>query len=111
MTDFVFFLLSQLIRQVPTEVDPYEPIVQLIKVGIAAFSLLLLALSISAYRKTSLKGIIYAAIAFGLFSAQLLFDYLEDTILSLEQPINDIIYYALTLAILVLFFFAIVRRK
>ena len=84
---------------------------QLIKIGIAAFSLLLLGLSISAYRKTAFKGIIYAAIAFGLFAAQLLFDYLEDTIESLAQPYNDAIYYAMTLAILVFFFLAIVRRK
>ena len=141
MTDFMFFpisiLLSSLIRQVENgidsaeeggnetgaedagaelgtvqmEVDPYEPIVQLIKIGIAAFSLLLLGLSITAYKRTALKGIIYAAIAFGLFAAQLLFDYMEDAIKALEQPYNDVIYYAMTLAILVFFFLAIVRRK
>jgi len=113
LTDFIFMpiwiLLSSLIQQV--EVEPYEPIVQLIKIGIAAFSLLLLGLSISAYRRTAFKGIIYAAIAFGLFAAQLLFDYLEDAIEALEQPYNDVIYYAMTLAILVFFFLAIVRRK
>lgn len=137
MTDFIFMpvwiVLSWLIRQVDggidnepdqdpdetgvdsdtdlIEVDPYEPMVQVIKVAIAAFSLLLLGLSISAYKRTALKGIIYAAIAFGLFAAQLLFDYLEDAVKSLEQPFNDVIYYAITLAILVFFFLAIVRRK
>jgi hypothetical protein len=84
--------------------------VQIIKVGIAVFSLLLLALSITAYRKTALKGIVYAAIAFGLFSAQLFFDYLEDAVEGWEQPFNDVIFYAMTLAILVLFFLALVRR-
>ena len=140
MTDFMFMpiwiMLSWLIRQIdggidnepgdnetglenvgveletdPIAVDPYEPIVQVIKVAIAAFSLLLLGLSISAFKRTALRGIIYAAIAFGLFAAQLLFDYLEDSIISLEQPFNDIIYYTMTLAILVLFFLAIIRRK
>ncbi len=141
MTDLlaasIWFLLSWLIRQVegtvdnepednndtlqeaasaqlqtgPVEVDPYEPIVQLIKIGIAAFSLLLLGLSISAYRKTALKAIIYAAIAFGLFAAQLFFDYLEDAVISLEQPFNDVIFYSMTLAILIFFFLAIVRRR
>jgi len=91
--------------------DPYEPIVQLIKIGIAAFSVLLLGLSISAYKKTAFKGIIYAAIAFGLFAAQLFFDYAEDAIEGWEQPFNDVIFYAMTLAILVLFFMAIIRRK
>jgi hypothetical protein len=96
------------------EVDPeeaYEPIVQLIKIGIAAFSLLLLGLSISAYRKTALKGIIYAAVAFGLFAVQLLFDYAEDAVEGWEQPFNDVIFYAMTLAILVLFFMAVIRRN
>ena len=40
------------------EVEPYEPITQAIKIAIAAFSLLLLALSISAYKKTALKRIL-----------------------------------------------------
>ena len=68
----IWLLLSWLVRQVEGGIEeepdedaadpgePYEPAVQLIKVGIAAFSLLLLGLSISAYRKTALKGIIYA---------------------------------------------------
>jgi hypothetical protein len=91
--------------------EAYEPIVQLIKIGIAAFSLLLLGLSISAYRKTALKGIIYAAVAFGLFAVQLLFDYAEDAVEGWEQPFNDVIFYAMTLAILVLFFMAVIRRN
>lgn len=119
----IWLLLSWLVRQVEGGIEeepdedaadpgePYEPAVQLIKVGIAAFSLLLLGLSISAYRKTALKGIIYAAIAFGLFAAQLFFDYLEDAVEGWEQPFNDVIFYAMTLAILVLFFLAIVRKS
>ncbi|MGI0050083.1 MAG: hypothetical protein ACREAW_11130 [Nitrososphaera sp.] len=100
-------------QEVP-EIDPedaYEPAVQLIKIGIAAFSLLLLGLSISAYKKTALKGIVYAAVAFGLFAVQLFFDYAEDAVEGWEQPYNDVIYYAMTLGILVLFFLAVVRRN
>lgn len=140
MTDFMFMpiwlTLSWLIRQVESRIDeaeenadetgtdaggqqgayeigadPYEPVVQLIKIGIGMFSVLLLGLSLSAYKKTALKGIIYAAVAFGLFAVQLFFDYLEDAVEGWEQPFNDVIYYAMTLAILVLFFLAIVRRK
>jgi hypothetical protein len=93
------------------EVEPYEPITQVIQIAIAAFSLLLLALSISAYKKTSLKRILYAAVAFGLFAIQIFFDYLEDAIEAFDTPYSDIIFYGMTLAILVLFFMAIVRRK
>jgi hypothetical protein len=39
------------------------------------------------------------------------FDYLEDAIEALDMAYNDIIFYGITLAILVLFFMAIVRKK
>jgi hypothetical protein len=93
------------------EVEPYEPITQAIKIAIAAFSLLLLALSISAYKKTAFKKILYAAVAFGLFALQMFVDYLEDAIDAFDTPYTDIIFFGITLAILVLFFMAIVRRK
>ena len=93
------------------EVEPFEPITQAIKIAIAAFSLLLLALSISAYKKTALKRILYASIAFGLFAIQMFFDYLEDAVEAFDTPYTDIIFFGITLAILVLFFMAIVRKK
>ena len=93
------------------EIEPYEPITQVIQIAIAAFSLLLLGLSISAYKKTSVKRILYAAVAFGLFAIQIFFDYLEDAVEAFDTPYSDIIFYGITLAILVLFFMAIVRRK
>ena len=93
------------------EVEPFEPITQAIKIAIAAFSLLLLALSISAYKKTALKRILYASIAFGLFAIQMFFDYLEDAVESFDTAYTDIIFFGITLAILVLFFMAIVRKK
>jgi hypothetical protein len=93
------------------EVEPYEPITQAIQIAIAAFSVLLLALSISAYKKTSIKRILYAAVAFGIFAIQIFFDYLEDAVEAFDTPYSDIIFYGMTLAILVLFFMAIVRKK
>ncbi|MDQ3968478.1 MAG: hypothetical protein M3275_08800 [Thermoproteota archaeon] len=92
------------------EVEPYEPITQAIKIAIAAFSLLLLGLSISAYKKTALKRILYAAVAFGLFAIQMFFDYLEDAVEGFDTAYSDIIFFGITLAILVLFFIAIVRK-
>ncbi len=93
------------------EFDPYEPTAQIIKIVIVAFSILLAGLSISAYRRTAIKGIVYAAIAFGLFAVQMLFDYLEDEVPGFETPYNDIVFLSMTLAILLLFFLAIVWRK
>jgi hypothetical protein len=93
------------------EVEPYEPITQVIKIAIAAFSLLLLGLSISAYKKTAFRRLLYAAVAFGLFAIQMFFDYLEDAFEGFDTPYTDIIFFGITLAILVLFFMAIVRKK
>jgi hypothetical protein len=130
MTDALFLpiwlLLSWLIRRVESEIDPaeepageaaatgaeaYEPMEQIIKIGITAFSVLLLGLSISAYRKTALKGIVYAAVAFGLFAVQMLFDYMGDAIKAFDTPFNDIVFSGITLIILALFFMAIVKRN
>jgi hypothetical protein len=93
------------------QVEPFEPITQVIKIAIAAFSLLLLGLSISAYKKTGLRRILYAAVAFGLFALQMFVDYLEEAVQAFETPYTDIIFFGITLAILVLFFMAIVRKK
>jgi hypothetical protein len=132
MTDFslpIWLMLSWLVKQIENETaqepeeeegeiveapvvefEPYEPIEQAIKVGIAAFSILLAGLSVYAYKRTAIKGIIYAAVAFGLFAAQMLFEYLEDEV-GFDAPFNDIIFLGMTLAILILFFLAIVWRK
>lgn len=83
----------------------------ILRLGIGAFSIILLALSISAYRKSGLKKIAYAATAFALFAIQLFFGILEDTIKSFGTVYINIISYAMTLTILILFFLAIVKRK
>ncbi len=75
------------------------------------FALLLFALSILAYKRTRLKMIIYAAGAFALFAIQLLLQSLGDTFDFLENPVTNIVSSALTLAILILFFVAIVRAR
>ena len=65
-----------------------------------------------AYRRTGLKKIIFAAIAFSLFAAQLILGSLEESFGLLEEtPIIDILSSSMTLAILVLFFLAIVRKS
>jgi hypothetical protein len=74
------------------------------------FSLLLLALSISAYRKTGLRIILYAVAAFALFGIQLLFESFEDTFEAWDTGIGSVITASMTLAILILFFLAIAKR-
>ena len=110
----LFFVFSGLFLQ--TDISEgeewYDRIESVIQAAIGIFSLLLLALSVLAYRRTGLKKIIFAAIAFSLFAIQLILESLEESLGILEEPpIGDILSSAMTLAILVLFFMAIVRKS
>jgi cobalamin biosynthesis protein CobD/CbiB len=93
------------------EIDLFNGLENAIAVSIGIFSLLLLALSITAYRKTGLRITIYAIIIFALFAIQQLFDYFENIIPELDTPVTGVLVDSLTLVILVLFFLAIVRPK
>jgi hypothetical protein len=93
------------------EIDLFNGLENAIAVSIGIFSLLLLALSITAYRKTGLRITIYAIIIFALFAIQQLFDYFENIIPELDTPVTGVLVDSLTLVILVLFFLAIVRHK
>jgi hypothetical protein len=82
-----------------------------IELGIVAFALVLFALSITAYRNTRIKKILFAAAAFALFAIQLFVDSIEDYLVFLDEDITGIIVKLMTFAILVLFFVAIVKKK
>ena len=71
---------------------------------------MLLALSISAYRNTGIKKILYAIVAFALFAAYLFYEYLEDVFIFLAEGYSDIILPSMIFGVLVLFFLAIVRK-
>jgi hypothetical protein len=75
----LFFVFSGLLLQ--TDIDEgeeewYDSIEGIIQAAIGIFSLLLLGLSILAYRRTGLKKIIFAATAFSLFAIQLILEAL-----------------------------------
>lgn len=117
---FVFFSISLFLPQIPLlaveefdeiEIEHFDDIEFGIDAVIGVFALLLFSLSILAYKITRLKMMVYAAGAFVLFAIQLLLQSLEETYDFLESPLTDIMTSALTLAILVLFFLAIVRGR
>lgn len=93
------------------QTDLFENVETIIIAVTGIFSLLLLALSISAYRKTGLKKIIYAAAAFALFGIQLLFESIEEIFEVLDTGYGSVITSSMTLAILILFFLAIVQKN
>ena len=93
------------------QTDAFDGLENAVALGIGIFSILLLALSITAYRKTRLTLTIYAIIIFALFAIQQSLDFLDDIFSSLDNPITSVIISSLTLSILVLFFLAIVRTR
>jgi len=103
--------LLTILFSVISQVESFEGLENAIALGITVISLLLLALSVTAYRKTRLKVTIYAIIIFALFAIQQFIDYLDNIIVALDNPITDVVISSLTLTILALFFLAIVRTK
>jgi len=94
-----------------SQIDSFEGLEKVIALGITVISLILLALSVTAYRKTHLRITIYAIIIFALFAIQQFIDYLDDIFVELDIPITDVVISSLTLTILAVFFLAIVRTK
>jgi ABC-type transport system involved in cytochrome c biogenesis permease subunit len=74
------------------------------------FAVILIALSISAYRNTKLRKLLYAIVAFLLFGVFLFYEFLEHS-MSLENTFTEIVIPFMGLSILVLFFMAIVKKK
>ena len=93
------------------ELDLFESTETIILATTGIFSLLLLGLSISAYMKTRLNKILFAAAAFALFGIQLLIESLEENIEFFDTQFISVITSAMTLGILVLFFLAIVKKN
>jgi len=75
-------------------------------------SAILLALSITAYRKRFVKKILYAIIAFGFFSFYLYFESLEAFYPELHlYPGLDIFAASIVTLVLIFFFLAIIKRQ
>lgn len=82
-----------------------------IEIGIVAFAVVLFALSITAYRNTRIKKILFASSAFALFAVHIFVDSMEDYLTFLDEQIIGIILKLMLFVILVLFFVAIVKKK
>lgn len=97
-------------RIIFSSIDIFELLEGLVYVGGAVFAALLVALSLSAYRNSRLKNLLYAVVAFSLFVIFLIYEYMEHTY-DFDTPVTDIVVPFMVLAILVLFFLAIIKRN
>ena len=94
-------------------IDQIEIILIIASTGL---SILLSALSVSAYRNSKLKKMIYATIAYSLFAIFSLSQFYEEFVLEGGNEghanlIIDIAVHSIPQAILVLFFIGIVKKE
>ncbi|MDR4489483.1 MAG: hypothetical protein R2685_01080 [Candidatus Nitrosocosmicus sp.] len=78
---------------------------------IGIFSIILLLLSISSYKKTGVKSIKYAATAFGLFAFGEFVELIMEKYYYSNYALQDLFHTSITLAILSLFFLSIVKKS
>ena len=98
-------ILDPLIRQLAF----YDVIEMLLYIAGSILSVFLVALSIFSYQKSGLKKLLYAAIAFSLFCAFLIYEGLEH-FFSLDNSFTDIVIPLSGLAIILFFFLAIIKK-
>ena len=84
---------------------------ELLNGGIVLFALLLLALTLSAYRKTRLRRLLLVSAAFGLFAVEVAVRQLDAFVLAVGFQTEQVIITVMELVVLLLFFLAIVVRK
>jgi hypothetical protein len=89
------------------QVELYESL----NVVVAIFAIILLAISLTAYRRTNLRRLLLVSIAFSLFAVQALIRVLDEFALVFESGTEQIIIIVLDLAILLFFFLALVVSK
>lgn len=99
-----------ILQNILLQIDNIE-ISGIVDLAIMVFSLLLLSLSLIAFKNTGLKKILYAAGAFGLFAISLFLEYTEESTDFLGGIDIDFVGSAITLGILILLFIAIVKRR
>lgn len=104
-----YFLYSNFITIIPLQLEFIGVIENLESLLIGVFSIVLLLLSISTYKKTGLKNILYAATAFALFTFQVFLELIIERYYSVTYPMQDLLHTSITLAILALFFLSVIR--
>lgn len=89
---------------------PLEIVENIIYGFSTVFALVLLALSITAYKNLRIKTIKYAIVAFALLSVYLFYEFIEDIYEEVDTEYNDVAYSALTFGVALFFFLAIVKK-
>lgn len=95
------------IVDIDTGFEPQE----LLEIAIVAFALVLIGLSLSAYRKTHLRRLLIVSAAFALFAVEVGILQLDDFVFTVGYETDQIVVALMEFAILLLFFLAVVVRE
>jgi len=90
--------------------EPFET-QEILDAAVGVFALLLLALSLSAYRKTHLRRLLIVSSAFGLFAVEVAVRQVDAFVFAVGYQTDQIITTVLDFFILLLFFIAVVTKK
>jgi len=83
---------------------------EILDLAIAAFAVVLLALSLSAYRKTRLNRLLIVSAAFALFAVEVVIRQLDVFVFAVGIETDEIITTLMEFVILLLFFLAVARK-
>jgi hypothetical protein len=105
-------VIHQLLLAAPSLLDLGEgfEIEEILEVAVAALAVVLLALSLSAYRKTRLSRLLIVSAAFGLFAVDVFVRQLDFFVFAVGVETDEIITTLMEFVILVLFFLAVTRK-
>ena len=84
---------------------------ELLDFAVGAFAILLLFLTISAYRKTRLRRLLIVSVAFALFAVEVAVRQLDVLAVSIGYQNVEVVTSLLDFLILLLFFLAVVVKK
>lgn len=84
---------------------------ELLNVAIGVFALILLALSVSVYRKTHLSRLLIVSVAFGLFAIEVVIRQLDAFVFAVGFQTEQVIITIMEFIILLLFFLAVVVKE
>lgn len=105
MIHIVLPLVSYLV-----DIDQQLEVEELLNAAIVAFALVLLALSLTAFRKTRLKRLLIVSSAFGLFAVDVAIRQLGLFVFAVGFETSEVITTLIEFAILLLFFVAVARK-
>lgn len=89
----------------------FSEIFTVTQISIIVISILLMTISITIYRNKNLKRIVFAIAIFAIFAVQHIINYVDAMIVDImPDDMRYTLYSSMTLAIIVLFFLAIVKK-